>query len=167
MGYCGIEHSLLNPNQLRSHGVEVQDNPFEPVQCHIDTCFDNIKIPLFTQGTVIFANTRSPTEVELNNCPKNTLTSSKIWDPHHMNFPMPTTVIENDELVVKACNTSRRISSVLTRPRLVSVSKIIEDKYSVFSLSEEEFVDPGLCDILNFIIVGQHKLLITILKSRR
>ena len=109
MGNCGMEHSLLNPNQLRAHVVEVQYNPFESVQCHIDTCFDNIIIPLFTQGTVIFANKRSLKEVELSNFPKITLTSSKIWDPHHMKFPTPTIVIEDDQFVVKACNSSIRV----------------------------------------------------------
>ena len=76
MGDRGMEHSLLNPNQLRAHGIEVQDNPFDPVQCHIDSCFDGIKIPLFTQGTVIFVNTRTPTQAQLSSCPKITLTSS-------------------------------------------------------------------------------------------
>ena len=67
MGHCGIDQSLLNPNQLRAHGVKVQDNLFEPEQSHINTGFYNIVIPLFTQGIVIFTDTRSPTEEELNN----------------------------------------------------------------------------------------------------
>ena len=146
MGDRGMEHSLLNPNQLRAHGIEVQDNPFDPVQCHIDSCFDGIKIPLFTQGTVIFANTRTPTEAELSSCPKITLTSSKVWDPHNMKFPTPTTVIEDDQLVVKAFESTRRLaSSINSKPRLVSASKSIEDKYSVFSMPAEEFIEPGLC----------------------
>ena len=95
MGDRGLDHSLLNPNQLRAHGVEVQDNPFNPVQCHIDTGFENVIIPLFTQGTVVFANTRSRTEMELQSCHHITLTSSRLWDPHNVTFSMPTTVIED------------------------------------------------------------------------
>ena len=37
VGDRGRDHSILNPNQLRAHGVEVQDNSFELVQYHIDT----------------------------------------------------------------------------------------------------------------------------------
>ena len=57
-----MDHSLLNPNQLIDHGSEVQDNPFEPVQCHVDTVFDGVTTPLFAQGTVIFAGARLTTE---------------------------------------------------------------------------------------------------------
>ena len=65
MGDRGMDHSLINPNQLRAHGVEIQNSLFNPIQCHIDTCFDDVIIPLFTQGTVVFTNTRTPTEEEL------------------------------------------------------------------------------------------------------
>ena len=69
-----MDHSLMNPNQLIAHGVEVQDNPFDPIQCHIDTCFDDVIIPLFAQGTMVFTNTRTSTEEELQSCPKITVT---------------------------------------------------------------------------------------------
>ena len=65
MGDRGMNHSLLNPNQLRVYGVEVQDNPFEPVQCHVDTGFDNVITSMFAQGIIIFTYTRLPTEEEL------------------------------------------------------------------------------------------------------
>ena len=135
MGDRGMDHSLLNPNQLRAHGLEVQDNPFDSVQCHIDTGFDNVKIPLFTQGTVIFTDTRSPTEEELNNCQHITITSSKIWDPHNLSFPKHTTVIEDNQFVVKASNTSQRLYSINTMgPRMVSAAKAIENDYSTFPM---------------------------------
>ena len=148
MGNRGMDHSLLNPNQLRAHGVEVQDNPFESVQCHIDTGFDNVIIPLFTQGTVIFVDTRPPMEAELSSCPQITLTSSKIWEPHSIVFPKPTTIIEDNQLVVKACTSSGRNISTTRReakPRMVSAATMEEDKYSVFSMPAEEFIEPGLC----------------------
>ena len=57
MGDRGMDHSLINPNQLKAHGLEVQDNPFNP-----DTCIDGVIIPLFIEGTVVFANNRSREE---------------------------------------------------------------------------------------------------------
>ena len=146
MGDRGMDHSLLNPNQLRAHGLGVQDNPFDSVQCHIDTGFDNVIIPLFTQGTVIFTDTRSPTEEELSTCQHITITSSKIWDPHNLSFPKHTTVIEDNQFVVKASNTIQRVYSINTMgPRMVSAAKVIGDDYSTFPVPAEEFVEPGLC----------------------
>ena len=58
-----LHHTLINPNQLRSYGVDVQDNPFAKEDLAIIT--DDYIIPLDTQGTIIFCDTRSPTEVEL------------------------------------------------------------------------------------------------------
>ena len=106
MGDRGMDHSFLNPNQLRAHGVEVRYNPFEQVQCHINTGFDNIVILLFTQCTVIFTDASSPKEEELNNFQHITLTSSKIWDPHDIKFPKHTTIIEDNQFMVKTLNTS-------------------------------------------------------------
>lgn len=45
-----LGHSLLNPNQLRHHGVICQDNPFDSSPLSI-TIPDILKIPLHFQGT--------------------------------------------------------------------------------------------------------------------
>ena len=96
---------------------------------------------------MIFANTIPPIEAELSSCPRITITSTKVWDPHNMKFPTPTTVIEDDQLVVKAFESTRRLaSSINSKPRLVSASKSIEDKYSVVSMPAEELIEPGLSE---------------------
>ena len=138
-----MDHSLLNPNQLRAHGVEVQDNPFEPIQCHIDTGFDDIKIPLSIQGTVIFVNTRTPTEVELCECPHITLTSSKTWDPHNIKFPEPTTVIEDNQFVVKACksNYSKRNDDIINT-KMVSAAKVLGRNTRYFPCLQKNLLSP-------------------------
>ena len=74
-----LHHMLINPNQLRSYGVDVQDNPFAKEDLTIITD-DNI-IPLDTQATTIFFDTRSPTEVELQQLPRVVLTSAIDWAP--------------------------------------------------------------------------------------
>ena len=145
MGNRGLDHSLLHLNQLRAHEVEVQDNPYNPEQCHIDTGFENVIIPLFTQGTVVFANTRSPTEVELQSHHHITLTSSRIWDPHNVTFPIPTTVVEDGQLVVKACHSERHLSVVKSRgPTMISAAYSLLDDHSISSMHSEEFIEPGL-----------------------
>ena len=58
-----LHHTLINPNQLRSYGVDVQDNPFAKEDLAIIT--DDYIIPLDTQGTTIFCDTRS---LQRSNC---------------------------------------------------------------------------------------------------
>ena len=79
-----LHHTLINPIQLRSYGVDVQDNPFAKEDLTIIT--DNYIIPLDTQGIAIFFYTRSPTEVELQQLPRVVLTSAIDWDPQKVQF---------------------------------------------------------------------------------
>ena len=60
-----MEHSLLNPNQLRHFGVTVQDNTFADVPLYISTENGDFVLPLEILGTNIIAETRTPTEREL------------------------------------------------------------------------------------------------------
>ena len=56
-----LKHSLLNPNQLRHYGVNVQDNPYSPIAMHISTEADAVIIPLLAKGTKIYFDSRTPT----------------------------------------------------------------------------------------------------------
>ena len=80
-----LHHTLINRNQLLSYRVDVQDNPFTKEDLAIIT--DNYIIQLDTQGTTIFCDTISPTEVELQQLPRVVLTSAINWDPQKVQFP--------------------------------------------------------------------------------
>ena len=54
-----LEHSLINPNQLQSFGIIVQDTPFANAPLGIEDLSSGITIPLSTLGMVIYADTRS------------------------------------------------------------------------------------------------------------
>ena len=82
-----LTHSLINPNQLRAFGMDVQDNPFPTEGLSIQPASHNITIPLQTLGTIIYANTCAPTDQELTTCPHIVLSSNTDWDPHHVRFP--------------------------------------------------------------------------------
>ena len=79
-----LDHSLLNPNQLRNHGIVYNDNPFnkdEPIGIE---CPEIVSIPLETKGTKIRFESRVPTLHELNNIPDSyrvQLTSVHPWNP--------------------------------------------------------------------------------------
>ena len=66
-----LQHSLINPNQLRANYLKVQDNPFEPDagisgNTHDD---DDIFIPFDTTGTIVRFESRVPTEFEMSILP--------------------------------------------------------------------------------------------------
>ena len=75
-----LDHSLINPNQVRHNGIEYNDNPFEK-RNDLAITTDAAKIPLHTAGTKIYWNTRSPTDHELHTCPQIVLTSDTPWEP--------------------------------------------------------------------------------------
>ena len=82
-----LTHSLINPNQLRVFGTNIQDNPSSNERLSIQPAFHDISIPLQTLGTIIYANTRAPTNQELGQHPHIVLSSDADWDPHHVRFP--------------------------------------------------------------------------------
>ena len=83
-------HSLLNPNQLRAFGTMVQDNPYVSEPLYIQTENKNFAMELHTTGTVIYANSRTPEEEDLQSgdLPMVELSSPHEWDPHSMQFPI-------------------------------------------------------------------------------
>ena len=46
-----------------------------------------MSIPLYMAGTIVCANTSSPTQQELEDCPQIILTYQNDWDPHSVLFP--------------------------------------------------------------------------------
>ena len=82
-----LTHSLINPNQLHAFGTDVQDNPFSNERLSIKPAFHDITIPHQTLSTIIYANTRAPTNQELGQHPHIVLSSTADWDPHHVRFP--------------------------------------------------------------------------------
>ena len=76
-----LDHSLLNPNQIRKYNIPLYDNPFDngrPFGIDAPDMF----IPFNTTGTKIFFNSHSPTQHELDTCVHIHLTSKVPWEPH-------------------------------------------------------------------------------------
>ena len=89
-----LQHKLVNPNQLRAYSTTVQDNPFAPSPLTFEPP-TGPSIPLTTMGTVIYCNTRAPSDHELSTLPHIPLSSSVTWDPHNVVFP--THHVEEEE----------------------------------------------------------------------
>ena len=85
-----MNHSLLNPNQLRHFGIEVYDNPYEmdPTRSMgIKIPDGNEVIPFLSQGLTIFFTSRYPTDFEMEHYPHVVVTSDQTWDPQALVMP--------------------------------------------------------------------------------
>ena len=84
---CGTDYTTHSSTQTNygPTGVDVHDNPFAKDDLAI--IMADYIIPLDTQGTTIFCDTRSPTKVELQQLPRVVLASAIDWDPQKVQFP--------------------------------------------------------------------------------
>ena len=48
-----MDHTLMNPNQLRAYGMTVQDNPFSEAPIYIATYYHDLMILLTSKGTML------------------------------------------------------------------------------------------------------------------
>jgi hypothetical protein len=72
-----MDHSLINPNQICEYGLPVYNNPTKQ-QFGIDG--NEAFIPFNTTGTIVYFETRVPTDWETRNLPIIMLTGEE-WDP--------------------------------------------------------------------------------------
>ena len=81
-----LEHSLVNPNQLRAFGTMIQDNPFGGPMS-LEDPEETVIVPLKLDGTNIGFTTRTPSQKELDECQHLHLTSQHEWDPGNLTVP--------------------------------------------------------------------------------
>jgi hypothetical protein len=78
-----MDHTLVNPNQLRHFGLSVQDNPYGGTQMHLAT-ESGMYFPLLFEGTTISLDTRTLTDCKFHKCIHIQMSSKLPWDPHAM-----------------------------------------------------------------------------------
>jgi hypothetical protein len=112
--------TLLNPNQMRMNGLEVDDVPKHlakdpTVATHsIYIPEEDIHIPLSMRGVISCLPVRLPTAQEIESCRWITLTSDMEWDPHSEEFEnnerraqeneYTVTTVERDIFAIKSLN---------------------------------------------------------------
>ena len=108
-----LQHTLVNPNQLRAYGTTVQENRFaqSPLKFEPPTC---PTIPLTTMGTIIYCNTRAPSDRELSTLPHIHLSSSATWDPHNVVFPTHHVEEEEHQLQISSISSLSLSANDLT-----------------------------------------------------
>ena len=85
-----MDHSLINPNQIRDFGIDLFDNPYD-LGRKLGIMVEDSFIPFSTSGAMVFFDTFKPTQQQIDD-PANEkiiLTapkSVKEWDPHSVNM---------------------------------------------------------------------------------
>jgi len=80
-----LQHSLLNPYQIRANGVNLCDD-LTDMRRFFGIQTDGTQINFQMNGTTCLFNTRTPTTWELDNCQHVKLTSDTEWLPHDDHF---------------------------------------------------------------------------------
>jgi len=125
-----MEHTLVNPNQMRLFGITVQDNPVCESPLYLTTEDGDFVLPLQMKGTNVMAITRTPTAQELHDCTHIILSSEHPWDPHRVKFP------ESSRTVQEEIEMQRSIGGVR-----VSRVGVIWEETTNEKLSEAEIFD--------------------------
>ena len=86
-----LENTLLCPNQMQSHGIEVDDVPrhlsIDGKSSHaIYIPAEDVRLPLVLHSCILYLPTRYPTDYKLENCKWLILSSDALWDPYSDNF---------------------------------------------------------------------------------
>ena len=82
-----MQHTLINPNQLRQFGIIVKYDPYatdEPMCIEVEDV--EFVMPLQSDGTVIYMDTLTPRDENLCSVPPVTITSTQPWNPRDIQF---------------------------------------------------------------------------------
>ena len=83
-----LDHTLINPNQLRQFHTQVQDNPDHATEpMNITNPSGDFTACLESQGKNIFLNTWFPNQIDLAVFPRIELTLLQTFNPHQIDFP--------------------------------------------------------------------------------
>ena len=147
-----MDMTLINPNQLRHFGTDVQDNPSSPLPLSIITEDREFCMELLMEGTIIYANTHTPTDTELKECPHIILSSPHPWNPHSVRFQPSSMTLED------VMNNARNVSTTRSRSTVDEVhgeDEVLFDLTSTqrriagMKLIRDDKIDVGTTDVPN------------------
>ena len=82
-----MQHTLINPNQLRHFGLIVKDDTYamdEPMRIEVE--YGKFVMPQQYNGTVIYLDTCTPTDDNFRSLPHVTMSPPHRWNPHDIKF---------------------------------------------------------------------------------
>ena len=135
-----MANTLLCPNQLWQHGIEIEDCPRQFYQSSSHSIFipsHKIHFPLSLNGIISGLITRQPTDEELEDFSLHIeMASSEQWDPYSMDYALPEEKLQNDDTQMRSWNINSdqiiEINTVedetLLMARLISAVKLSSEQ---------------------------------------
>ena len=108
-----LEHSLINPNQIRYNGIDTWDNPFDKSRNFGIEIDNSTFIPFSTKGTKIYFKSRTPTYDELRDCRRIDMTSMNEWNPSEVQLK---SISRTSEEKIRNCYFIQAINADYTNP---------------------------------------------------
>ena len=141
-----IYHRLINPNQLRYYDIKVQENPMLETALSIITEENELCMELVMAGTVVYAETFTPSGQELHQCPHIIISLTHAWNPQNVVF-LRARITSEEEM-----GTLRHVSSMDSTGEDNENEDIIEDMVfsidqinrKLYSLKRLELVKPSI-----------------------
>ncbi|KAI2507485.1 hypothetical protein MHU86_6977 [Fragilaria crotonensis] len=128
-----LDHSLINPNQVRVYGIPFWDNPNDPDRGLSIDVKDSLHIPLQPVGTKLQFRTPVPVTQELQDCEHISISSPYAWNPTKI-------------VTVQQMNQGGRISWKRLVTSIGSVESYQSYKY-LDAESDEALLDPPLVHV--------------------
>ena len=101
-----MDHSLINPNQIRHFGIPVSDNAYDGTR-DLGIDHEDVFIPFETQGSTVHFETFVPSDDDIKRSPHIVLTDGDTeWNPCTITMSRHRPYGDNYEIAVKA---ARRI----------------------------------------------------------
>ncbi len=103
-----LSQILLNPNQMRSCNIIVDDVPkhLSTKSTHsIIINKENLSIPMKLNGVISYFNVRTPTTNEIETCPHVIMTPEEEWNPYSSHFEDLESKIDNTIVQISAMST--------------------------------------------------------------
>ena len=131
-----MDHSLINPNQIRHFGIPVSNNPYDTEKA-LGIDHQTIFLPFKTQGSTVYFDSTVPTDDDLESCPHIVLTDGeREWEPNEVemsgNRPCGDNVTSTVQAARRVCK-QRTMAPVEYESDLVlgsiSNSFVIESAY--------------------------------------
>ena len=160
-----LDHTLLCPNQMRAHGIVVDDTPrqFNKQSTHsIYMPEVELSIPLEMRGVISYFESHKPSEDELENCRRIVMTSDVSWNPYDESFETQERAANQhaaiaDEAGVETarvsevdrngdikCGTRTKFAVIPDPPELLSDEAFVERLVASVNIASDDLYGDGM-----------------------
>ena len=129
-----MESTFINPNQLRHYGIHIQDDPSSIILLSMISEDTEFAMTLKREGTILYFDTHTPTQKELETYPHIIISLEVSWNPIKVHFD------ENSHSLEEEVERIRRVRSIYSKNKKNKIKQWInrdeqKSTATIFNLS--------------------------------